>query len=48
MQIGVVELVDKLPVNSGNINDKAKDERFNSDPYIIKCRISRNSILKKV
>jgi hypothetical protein len=39
MQLGQVELVEPVVVNQTNENWKNQDLMYNSDPYIIRCRI---------
>ena len=39
MQLGQVELVEPVEVNQTNQNWKNQDLTYNSDPYIIRCRI---------
>ena len=39
MQLGEVVSVDKIPVNQTDPNKKNKDLIYNSDPYIIRCKI---------
>jgi len=39
MQLGEVVLVETIPVNQTDPNQKNQDLTYNSDPYVIRCRI---------
>jgi hypothetical protein len=42
IQLGVVKLVGEIPVNNVNQAQRKRDEVFNADPNVIRCRIDTN------
>ena len=42
IQLGVVKLVGEIPVNNVDQAQRKRDEVFNSDPNVIRCRIDTN------